>query len=100
MLEGYQRDIVQRMSIEIENFEDGSMPLGDLVSHLRGIYAAASIRDDDIETSFENAWVKLDHQNELRTEPWFPEGEAKQEDLDGALLQMKDWIYENGPEAK
>jgi hypothetical protein len=96
VLEAYKSAIVRSMQVEVDQFDKGAISLGELVSRIRGLYTAAEIQDDDIETAFENAWIRLDHQNELRTEPWFPVDAATEEDLDDAILRMKDWIFENG----
>jgi len=82
------------MNDELDEFSRGAVTLGELVSRIRGLYSAAEISDPDVRTAFETAWIKLDYENELRTEPWAPVGSATEEGLENALLGMSDWIFE------
>jgi hypothetical protein len=72
MLEDDQRTLIVEMNDELDRLEMDESVLRQVVARIRGLYVAAALRDPDVRTAFETAWVRLDHQHELRTEGWAP----------------------------
>jgi hypothetical protein len=72
MLEDDQRTLIVEMNDELDRLEMDESVLRQVVARIRGLYVAAALRDPDGRTAFERAWVRLDHQHELRTEDWAP----------------------------
>jgi hypothetical protein len=62
-----------------------------LVSTLRGLYEAGDFNESDLRTGFETAWFFLDHEHELRTEPWGGP-ESTEATLNAAVSKMMTWV--------
>jgi hypothetical protein len=69
-------------------FWHGEVSLGQLVDDLRGLYVEADPHDAKIRDGFEAMWVPIDHENELRPEPWAAPGAAGDSRLGEVLDQF------------
>jgi hypothetical protein len=76
----------------IHEYGKGRLDLGNLVDDLRGLYVEADPHDARIRDEFESKWVRLDHENELRTEAWAPHGAANDVVLVQYLGGFHDWV--------
>jgi hypothetical protein len=52
----------------------------------------ADPHDARIRDEFESKWVRLDNENEMRTEPWPPSGVASDVQLAQHLGRFEDWV--------
>jgi hypothetical protein len=57
----------------VHEYERGRLGLAKLVDDLRGLYVEADPQDSGVRDDFESKWIRLDHQNELRTATWTSE---------------------------
>jgi hypothetical protein len=76
----------------VNDFRAGGLPLGQLVSDLRGYFVEADPHDSTIRRDFELMWSPLDGEHELRTEPWAPPGAASDQSLSRAVAEFDDWV--------
>lgn len=76
----------------VEDYRTGRLPLGRLVSDLRGFFVEAGPHDQVTRNRFEEMWSPLDGQWELRSEPWAPPGAASDEALTSALVEFTAWV--------
>ena len=81
-----------RMLERVDDFRAGRVPLGQLVSDLRGLFVEADPHDASIRSDFESAWAPIDMVLELRTEAWAPAGSASDEALEHGLDGFATWV--------
>jgi hypothetical protein len=87
-----QQGLLGSMKDVLSRFENNGLELGVLVTTLRGLYESADIQDPELRTSFEVAWVSLDHEHELRTESWASPGASTPESLARSVASFRSWI--------
>ena len=80
------------MLAEIDSFDRTKIHLGRLVTNLMGLVRAADIHDEQTRSDFYCRWVKLDMENELRTEPWAPPNSASDNNLAAGLRDIHSWV--------
>lgn len=78
----------------VDDYRDGVIPLGKLVTDLRGLYEAADIHEGETRRAFESLWSPIDGEHELRTESWAPPGLASDERLVELLDEFSRWVHE------
>lgn len=78
----------------LNDFRAGRLPLGQLVSDLRGYFVEADPQDPTIRSDFEMMWSPLDGELELRTEAWAPPGAATDQSLASAVAEFDGWVRE------
>ncbi|WP_433248561.1 hypothetical protein ACQPYK_00750 [Streptosporangium sp. CA-135522] len=95
-MEDYQHALIGRMTAYLDLYDSGTIPLLKLAEDLRGLFEAADPRELSIRDSFEELWVELDAESELRTEPWAPPGLADDAHLREILRRLRSWIELHG----
>ena len=78
-MDDHQRRMWSQMLDRVDEYDAGRIDLGRLVKDLRGLLIEADPHDTSIRQSFEDVWLPLDIENELRTEGWAPRGLATPE---------------------
>jgi hypothetical protein len=76
----------------VATFERGESDLTQLVAALRVEYIEADPHDALVRDGFESNWIHIDHENELRTEPWAPSGTASDSRLTEVLNLFCEWV--------
>jgi hypothetical protein len=90
-VDGHQRAMWGQMLAAVSCFRDGQVPLGKLVADLRGLYVEADPDDPAVRRDFENVWVRIDIENEARTESWTPPGVVSDATIAQAL-DFAGWV--------
>ncbi|MEU4540286.1 hypothetical protein AB0G15_36150 [Streptosporangium sp. NPDC023825] len=80
------------MAVRLDLYDSGEIPLSKLAEDLRGLLEVADPRELSIRDSFEELWVELDAESELRTEAWAPPGLADDVRLREILQQLRSWV--------
>jgi hypothetical protein len=92
VVDQHQRDPWSRMLGLVATFERREVDLTRLVAALRVEYVEADPHDARIRDEFESKWVRIDGENELRTESWAPKGAANDSHLREALNLFCEWV--------
>ena len=86
--------MIGRIVGEIDRFATGGISRSKLVENSRGLFEAADISDNETSMAFESAWVAVDAQADLRTEPWRRPEWISEQALNDALSDMRRWATE------
>ena len=82
----------QRMIERIDDYKAGNVELGALLDDLRGLFVEADPHDQKIRSDFQDHWLPIDMEYELRMEGWAPAGSADDRTLAAAVDRFRDWV--------
>jgi hypothetical protein len=91
-VDDHQRRMWSQMLDRVDEYEHGRIDLARLVEDLRGLFIEADPHDVSTRQSFEDVWLSLDIENELRTEGWAPPGVASPESLHRAVESFRSQV--------
>ncbi|MGW4644681.1 hypothetical protein ACWEN6_39660 [Sphaerisporangium sp. NPDC004334] len=90
-MEDYQRALIGRMVERLDAYAAGEVALPKLVADLRGLFQIADPQEWAIRDAFEDLWVDLDAECDLRTQPWAPPGLANDAHLRRTIDALRSW---------
>ncbi|MDH2426929.1 hypothetical protein [Sphaerisporangium sp. TRM90804] len=90
-MEDYQRAFIGRVVERLDAYAAGEVTLPKVVEDLRGLFEVADPREWAIRDAFEDLWVDLDAECDLRTELWAPPGLADDAHLRRTIDALRSW---------